>query len=92
MTWRTEDLTLALRITASHRDYQQIIVSANRDGFSATRSSWLDTGDIEQFAEQVHHMWQDLAGASPSATTSMATTGETGCAGPGCGPPVAVAR
>jgi hypothetical protein len=37
MTWRTEDLTLALRITESHRDYQQITVSASRDGFSATR-------------------------------------------------------
>jgi hypothetical protein len=64
MTWRTENLMLALRITESHLDYQQIIMSASRDGFSATRNSWLDSGDIEQFAEQVHHMWQDLAGAA----------------------------
>jgi hypothetical protein len=47
MTWRTEDLTLTLSITASQPEYQQVIVSASRNGFSAQRNSWLDAGDIE---------------------------------------------
>ncbi|MFD0744650.1 hypothetical protein ACFQ1L_24660 [Phytohabitans flavus] len=64
MTWRTEDLTFALRITASQQTYQQVVVSAGREGFSATRNSWLSAGDIEHFADQVHQMWQDLTGVA----------------------------
>src|SRR5690349_19845265 len=62
LTWHTEDLTLT--ITKSQPTHQQIIVSASRDGFSATRTSWLDAGDIDQFAEQVHQMWEDLTGSA----------------------------
>lgn len=64
MTWRTEDLTLTLSTTPCQRGYQQVVVAASRGGFSAVRNSWLDDGDIQRFADQVHIMWQNLAGTA----------------------------
>jgi hypothetical protein len=63
MTWRTEDLTLTLS-TTPQRGYQQVVVAATRGGFSAVRNSWLDDGDIQRFADQVHTIWQNLAGTA----------------------------
>jgi hypothetical protein len=62
MTWQAGDLSLALQTKPSHDSYQEVIFATTRGGFSATRSSRLDSGDIGRFANQVHRMWQELAG------------------------------
>lgn len=64
MTWHAGDLSISLQTKPSRDGYQQVVINANRGGFSATRESWLDAGDIDRFADQVHHMWQDLTGTA----------------------------
>jgi hypothetical protein len=64
MTWQAGDLSITLQTKPSHDGYQEVVLAATRDGFSATRSSWLDVGDIDRFAAQVHHMWEELDGGA----------------------------
>ena len=58
-----EALSITLQTKPSHDGYQKVVLAATRDGFSVTRSSWLDASDIDRFAAQVH-MWQELDGGA----------------------------
>ncbi len=62
MTWQAGDLSITLQTQPSHDGYQEVALAATSRGFSATRSSWLDAGDIDRFATHVHRMWQELDG------------------------------
>ncbi|MGW4394944.1 WapI family immunity protein [Amycolatopsis nivea] len=64
MTWHAGEVSLALQVTRGYDGYQQVVIKAARECFSATRDSWLEEGDIERFAAEVHHMWQHLAGTA----------------------------
>jgi hypothetical protein len=64
MTWQAGDLSVAIQTSPSRNGYQQVVITATRDGFSATRDSWIDAGDIDRFADQVHHTWQHLSGTA----------------------------
>jgi hypothetical protein len=64
MTWQAGSLSIAIQTTPSCDGYQQVTITATREGFSATRDSWLDDGDLDRFADQVHHIWQNLTGTA----------------------------
>lgn len=64
MTWHAGEVSLAIQAAPSRDGYQRVVIKAAREGFSATRDSWLDAGDLERFAADVHHMWQHLAGTA----------------------------
>ncbi|MBB1152424.1 WapI family immunity protein [Amycolatopsis dendrobii] len=64
MTWRAGEVSLAIQAAPSRDGFQQVVISATREGFSAVRDSWLDAGDLERFADEVDRMWQDLAGTA----------------------------
>jgi hypothetical protein len=64
MTWQAGDLSVAIQTSPSRNGYRQVVITATRDGFSATRDSWIDAGDIDRFADQIHHMWQHLTGTA----------------------------
>ncbi|WP_319458726.1 hypothetical protein [Micromonospora sp. RTP1Z1] len=62
MTWHAGGLSIVLQTKPSHDSYQEVVFAATCGGFTGTRPSWLDAGDIDRFAGQVHRMWQELAG------------------------------
>lgn len=64
MTWQAGDVSLTIQVASSHDGYQQVVISAAREGFSASRRSWLDAGDLKRFADEVHRMWTHLAGTA----------------------------
>lgn len=64
MTWHAGEVSLAIQAAPSRDGYQRVAIKAAREGFSATRDSWLDAGDLKRFAAEVHHMWQHLTGSA----------------------------
>lgn len=62
MAWRAEELLIAVEVTARGNGYRQILFTASRGGFSATRAAFLDDDALELFADEVERMWKTLSG------------------------------
>lgn len=71
--WQAGDPSLAIQTIPSRDGCQQVVITATREGFSASRDPWLDAGDIDRFADQVHHMCSSRP-ERPNCTVSMASS------------------
>jgi hypothetical protein len=62
MTWRAGELLIAIEATSPGKGFQQIIFTASRGGFSATRVAFLGDDALELFTAGIEQMWKTLAG------------------------------
>jgi len=64
MALRTAGLEITLEVVSAGPGYQKVTFAASCAGFRGSCTSWLDAGDLERFAGQVHRLWQDLVGSA----------------------------